>query len=243
MVLLDWTRMGRAYCLAGAVPRDGGWDIVRPLLARNRDAQERKAGWSAYLLDGHTRWEVFELVAPQPAVPEPPHLEDTWVRSLKPRHGLAAPEVRRQILAATTAPPGEPLFGEHLHALYAAVFLPPGIGRRSLATLVVPAERIEFSGCRRAGADEPDVRVRLHLEGLETRLLPVKDHHLLRRAEAAAPADLEQQLRELRAVVQGMGERVAVRLGLTRPFPPRDDCPGSCWLMADGFFSLADPQP
>jgi hypothetical protein len=31
---------------------------------------------------------------------------------------------------------------------------------------------------------------------------------------------------------------------LSRPFAPRPDCgPGYCWLMADGFFSLADPQP
>ena len=42
-----------------------------------------------------------------------------------------------------------------------------------------------------------------------------------------------------------MGDTVAVRLGITRPFTPQEGAgrtPGLCWLMADGFFSLTDPQ-
>ena len=38
--------------------------------------------------------------------------------------------------------------------------------------------------------------------------------------------------------------QVPGRLGLSRPFqatPGRGE--GVCWLMADGFFSLTDPQP
>src|SRR5262249_6481303 len=63
MILVDWTRMGKVYCLAGAVADRGGWRFVRPLQARHRDSVERNSGWSPFLLDGrHCRWEVFELV-------------------------------------------------------------------------------------------------------------------------------------------------------------------------------------
>src|SRR5262245_31266295 len=109
MVLLDWTRMGRNYCLAGAVLQPGALRIVRPLLARNRDAAERNSGWSHYLLDGHCRWDLFELVGAEPAPPEPPHLEDLWVHSLRPKRQSAAIEHRRQTLEATRVAAGEPL--------------------------------------------------------------------------------------------------------------------------------------
>src|SRR5437660_12692443 len=102
MILLDWTRMGKTYCLAGAVAEKGSYRIVRPLLAKNRTAAVRNVGWSAWLLDGHSRWEVFELIAPQPAEAQPPHVEDLWVHSLKPRRCLASPDERRAILAETT---------------------------------------------------------------------------------------------------------------------------------------------
>jgi hypothetical protein len=42
-------------------------------------------------------------------------------------------------------------------------------------------------------------------------------------------------------LVQQMGETVAVRLGLSRPFASQGQ-PPLCWLMANGFFSLDDPQ-
>src|SRR5438128_9272970 len=103
MILLDWTRMGKTYCLAGAVAEGGGMRIVRPLFARFRDALVRNVGWSPWLLDGHKRWEIFELVGPQPADAEPPHLEDVWVRALKPTGRLATAGQRRSILAATNS--------------------------------------------------------------------------------------------------------------------------------------------
>src|SRR3954462_1655659 len=111
MVLLDWTRMGRTYCLAGAVIEAGAVRIVRPLLAKHLDAPVRNVGWSAYLLDGHSRWEIFELLGLRVPRPEPPHLEDVWVRSLGSRRRLASPEQRRAILAATTAEPDAAAFG------------------------------------------------------------------------------------------------------------------------------------
>jgi hypothetical protein len=117
------------------------------------------------------------------------------------------------------------------------------MGQRSLATVVVPARNVHFTACQRMGATEPDLRVQLPLPGLEGRQLPVKDHHLLLRGEATA-ASLDGQARGLQFCVQQMGEQVAVRLGLSRPFqatPGRG--PGFCWLLADGFFSLTDPQP
>lgn len=241
MILLDWTRMGKWYCLAGAVEQGGAVRIVRPLLAKFQDAPARNVGWSAYLLDGHARWEVFELIGERPTEPRPPHLEDLWVRALRSCRRLAPPEKRRAILAATAARPGEELFGVPLCPTRSAAYVAPGTGQRSLATVVVPAGKVRFDVSQRVGA-EPDYRATLDVPGLGERSLPMKDHHLLRRAELAA-TDLAGQLQALdRALVQ-MGAQVAVRLGLSRAFqgdPGR--APAACWLMADGFFSVTDPQ-
>ena len=243
MILLDWTRMGRTYCLAGAVFDGGRLRIVRPLLARFRDAPVRNVGWSPYLLDGHTRWEVFELVGPHAALPEAPHLEDLWVRSLRPRRRLASPGQRREVLAATTAPDGEQVFGAPLVPTRAAAYLEPGTGRRSLATVTIPGGEIHFNASRRDGVADAEVRVSVSLPGLGGRLLSVKDHHLLRRAEQAG-ADLDVQVGALDRAVQQMGECVAVRLGVSRSFQPADGrAPAKCWLMVDGLFSATDPQP
>src|SRR5262245_14432594 len=114
MVLLDWTRMGRNYCLAGAIVGSEPVKIVRPLLAKHRDAPARNMGWSAYLMDGHSRWEVFERIGPETADTQPPHLEDLWVRSLRPRKSSASPDERRAILGATATKIGDPLFGKPL---------------------------------------------------------------------------------------------------------------------------------
>src|SRR5262245_10677033 len=103
MVLLDWTRMGRHYCLAGAIIGSDPIQIVRPLLAKHRDAPVRNVGWSAYLMDGHARWEIFELVGQETATAQPPHVEDVWVRSLRPRGRSATLAQRRSILSATAA--------------------------------------------------------------------------------------------------------------------------------------------
>jgi hypothetical protein len=242
MILIDWTRMGRAYCLAGAVFQDEQWRIVRPLLTKFRESSVRAVGWSAYLMDGHTRWEIFELIGAQPAIPEPPHLEDLWVRAMKSRRSFALPEQRRAILAATTAPPIVPIFGSELATTRTAAYLPPGTGQRSLATVVVPSNRLRFETAWRQGNYEPDVRVELPLPAVGPRWLPVKDHHLLLRMERAA-SDLGQRIEFLGTAVQQMGKQVAVRLGLSRPFQGQTNQPSMCWLMADGFFFLADPQP
>jgi hypothetical protein len=242
MILLDWTRMGRSYCLAGAVLEGGRWRVVRPLLYKHRDAPVRNVGWSAYLLDGHFRWEVFELVRPEPATPEAPHLEDLWVRVLRPRRRLASPAQRQAILEATVPPSGEPLFGVPLATTRTGAYLTPGAGQRSLATVMVPGDQLVFHAAHRLGAAEADLRVELSLPELEGKQLMVKDHHLLNRVAAAA-TEPEGQARALTEAVRQMGEWVAVRLGLTRPFQATEGRgPGLCWLMADGFFSLTDPQ-
>jgi hypothetical protein len=241
MILVDWTRMGRTYCLAGAVFQDKQWRIVRPLLTKFREGPVRNVGWSASLMDGHARWEILELIGPQPAVPEPPHLEDLWVRALRSRNASASREQRRAILAATATVPNEPIFGLDLAATRTAAYLRPGTGKRSLATLVVPSNRLRIAAAWRDGCFEPDVRVELPLPDLGTRWLPVKDHHLLLKAERAT-SDVQQRIEILNRAVQQMGEQVAVRLGLSRSFQGRADQPGSCWLMVDGFFSLSDPQ-
>lgn len=239
LILLDWTRMGRSYCLAGAVAEGDSYRIIRPLLYKHRAAPVRNVGWSAYLLDGHARWEVFEVVAPEPAPAEPPHVEDVWVRTLRPRRRLATPAERRAILHATLARPGESLFGADFEPTRAAG-VRAGRGQRSLVTVVVPGTALVFGGSYRQ-APKPDIRLTVTLPGLGERSLPVKDHPLLARAEAVAPT-LEGQLQALQQAIRAMGDHVAVRLGLTRPFPPEHDKPALCWLMADGFFSLADPQ-
>jgi hypothetical protein len=243
MVLLDWTRMGKAYCLAGVVTQDGARRVVRPLPAKNKDAAARNLGWSAYLLDGHKRWEVFELVGAEPAGPEPPHTEDVWVRTLRPRGAFAPPQDRRDILAATTAPPGESPFGVELGTTRTAAYVAPGTGVRSLATVAAPSQPITFNAFHQEGMAGPEFRVMLPLPGLEGRPLPLKDHHLLQKAEKVSRS-LDTQIKALQQAVRQMGETVAVRLGLSRPYPPNTARgPGNCWLMVDGFFSPTEPQP
>jgi hypothetical protein len=242
MVLLDWTRMGKVYCLAGAVVGSNPVRIVRPLHVNHRAALMRNVGWSAFLINGHARWEIFELIGAEEAPPEPPHLEDVWVRAMRPRRQSATLAERRAILEATTVPIGQPLFGESLTLSKSSAHLTPGTGTRSLATLQVPAEGIRFSASWREGAPEPDVRVALGISPLGTRLLPLKDHHLRLRAEKSS-ANLTALVRALDAAVDEMGDQVAVRLGLSRPF--QNDTGRdlrACWLMTNGIFSWADPQ-
>lgn len=243
MILLDWTRMGGTYCLAGAVPQQG-YRIVRPLQVKNRSLPQRKFGWWFRLFERRSRWEVFELVKPAAPDPLPPHMEDLWVVSLRPRGRLASNEQRRAVLETTLAKPGEALFGTPLQATRASAYLQPGIGQRSLATVKVPATSITFAGSLREGAIEPDFRVQLPVADLGRRTLPVKDHHLLLRAKMAGP-EVSQQIAALQAAIRGMGDDIAVRLGLSRAFASNDsgNTASACWLMADGFFSWSDPQP
>jgi hypothetical protein len=242
MILLDWTRMGKTYCVAGVIVEDLDVRVVRPLRAQFRDAPVRNVGWSPYLLDGHVRWEIFELIGATPAEAQPPHLEDLWVRDIRSRRRLASAEQRRAILAATAAGKGS-LFGEAMTTTRTGAYLPPGGGERSLATVLVAARAVSFGASQREGAGEPDIRVKLPVPGLGERVLAVKDHHLLLRARQSG-LDLDEQPALLGDLVRGMGEYVAVRLGLSRPFQNTDAPHGSaaCWLMADGFFSLSDPQ-
>src|SRR5262249_15514018 len=163
MILLDWTRMGRSYCLAGVVVQDGQYRVVRPLQARDREAPVRNIGWSPYLMDGHARWEVFELISPEPAPGPRPHLEDMWVRSLQPRPVPASPAQRRAILEATRVTGDRPLFGHPLQHKRALAYLPPGTGVRSLVTIVVPGSNLRFSAAWRQGTPEPDYRVTVPL--------------------------------------------------------------------------------
>jgi hypothetical protein len=243
MILLDWTRMGKTYCLAGAVEQGGQVRVVRPLQARFRKSLVRNVGWSPFLFDGHSRWEVFTLLRPELADPQAPHLEDVWVQDLKTTGRLATPDQRRAVLRATLTPADQPPFGAALRATRTSAFLPPGEGVRSLAGVVVPWAAVSFGHARREGMAEPDFRVKLTVPGLGECVLPLKDHYMLLQAERAG-ADPDAQAQALTRAVARMGEQVVVRLGLSRAFaaqPGRAD--GACWLMADGFFSFTDPQP
>ena len=243
MVLLDWTRMGQAFCLAGAVAQDGGYRIIRPLLVNNRNGAARNMGWPAYLLAGRSRWEIFELIGAQPAESQAPHREDCWVRSLRPRNRSASPEVRRAILEDTATWDMDSPFGAPLRPARIAAFLPPETGQRSLATIVIPSDEISFSFSQREGAPAPDIRVMLPVPPMGERLLIVKDHHLLAKVETATK-EPARQITFLNQAIQRMGSQAAVRLGLSRAFQgDARQGAGMCWLMADGFFSLHDPQP
>jgi len=242
MVLLDWTRMGKAFCLAGAVLQDGVYRIIRPLLTRNQQAPVRNVGWPAYLLQGLGRWEIFHLIGAEPAESQAPHCEDIWIKAMRPLNQFASSEKRRAILQATTPKSGDSLFGAPLLTTRFAAYLPPGTGCRSLATVVLPAGEVSFSFSRREGAPDPDIRVMIEVPPMGERFLIVKDHHLLARAEQAT-TDPARQISALNQFVHQMGNLVAVRLGLSRPFQGDSQKPGMCWLMADGFFSLHDPQP
>jgi hypothetical protein len=242
MVLLDWTRMGKTYCLAGVVTHKGQMRVVRPILATHREHTDRKIGWFARLLEGRSRWEIFDIVGGLPAGEEPPHLEDWWAHGLRSRGRLAPTEQRRQILQATQAQPGELLFGAPLTALRSVAFLQPSTGQRSLVTVQVPGSSITFAGSHRDGAADVEFRVQLTLPEVGPRHLPVKDHHLLKKAEAAGP-NIDARLAALADAVRAMGERVAVRLGLSRAFGSTTNAQSQCWLMADGFFSWSNPEP
>lgn len=242
MVLLDWTRMGKCYCLAGVIRHNGELRVVRPLPVEHKTAPVRNVGWSPFLMDGRARWEIVELLDPKCAEPNPPHLEDLWVRGLRSRHCSVDPAVRRAILQATLVLPDAPWFGAPLTGTRTAAYLNPRSGERSLATLRIPADAIRFTASWREGTPEPDYRVLLAVPELFGRSLPVKDHFLLQRVEAAS-ANIAARIEALNRAVADMGAEVAVRLGLSRSFqaaPGRGEC--ACWLMADGFFSFNDPQ-
>ncbi len=244
MILCDWTRMGRAYCLTGAVNNGSGWTMVRPLLHKRCPSPVRNVGWSPFLLDGHCRWEVFDLVGLTSPTRELPHVEDVWVRELRPLHRTATPVQRRSILEAGVRPADVLLFGQPFSPSRTAAHLEAGTGDRSLATVVVERRGLSFSGIQRQGRAGPDYRVTLDVPGLGSRCLPVVDHFMLAAAELAGE-EMSSRLREIERIVGQMGEKVALRLGLSRPYAPDGGTqPASrvCWLMADGFFSLDNPQ-
>src|SRR5438309_9995178 len=109
LILLDWTRMGKTYCLAGVVRQDGLYRVVRPMPRSNHPLPVRNIGWSPYQMDGRQRWQIFELVGPEKAPPLAPHLEDVWVRELRTSGHLADPATRLATLANAAAGDGQPL--------------------------------------------------------------------------------------------------------------------------------------
>ena len=105
MILVDWTRMGRTFCVAGVVAEGLNWKTVRPLRAsaptRRGGAPSlwgiielllngpqsaplpRNVGWLPDQVAGLRRWDIVELTRPKAAAIEPPHTEDLWVRGLR----------------------------------------------------------------------------------------------------------------------------------------------------------------
>src|SRR5437763_1944333 len=125
--------MGKCFCLAGVVVDGARLYVVRPLPVGQRGGASQFLGWPADQCEGFERWQVIELVEPERAGAAPPHVEDAWVRELRPRGRFAPVELRRAILTAT-ALSNEPLFGTTLHASGATAFANPGTGAYSLTT-------------------------------------------------------------------------------------------------------------
>src|SRR5690242_19855263 len=113
-ILLDWTRMGKCFCLTGVVVDGARLYVVRPLHVSQRGGASQHLGWPAPPLVGLARWQVFQLVESEAAGAAPPHTEDVWVRELRPTDRSAPAELRRAVLAAT-AQHNDPLFGMTLH--------------------------------------------------------------------------------------------------------------------------------
>ena len=243
MILLDWTRMGKSYCLAGVILQENGQlKTVRPLRASHSQLEIRNVGWPLETMEGKSRWDVFELVNPKATLLEAPHLEDLWVDGLKPRGKLNDLARRKAILEGTLRASSQPWFGVPLATTRSAAYLTPGTGSRSLTSVLVSSQQITFFGSWCRGKEKPDFRVTLGIPGLQHLSLPVKDHSLLRRAETSSDHIVEQ-LQEMTRAVQQMGEWVLARLGLSRGFASHPSRLGSvCWLMADGFFSFQNPQ-
>ncbi len=242
LILLDWTRMGKTYCVAGVVRQDGRYRVVRPMPRCNHPLPVRNVGWSPYQMDGRQRWQIFELVAPETAPPSAPHLEDVWVRELRTQGHFADPDMRRAVLETTAIGDGQPLFGAPFLYPNGKACVRPGTGSRSLVTVFVPSDRVAFTVQRRQGTGDLLYRVKLNVPGLCDYLLPVKDHFLIERVQRAA-ATVEGQWQALTRLVAQMGERLAVRVGLSRAYSATgNDEDAVCWLMADGFFSIRDPQ-
>ena len=65
----------------------------------------------------------------------------------------------------------------------------------------------------------------------------------LREHLAVGPGAAVQAVHRVLRADRAMGTTAVVRLGLSRSFVSAAGQPGKCWLMADGFFSLDDPQP
>src|SRR5262249_40853765 len=148
---------------------------------------------------------------------QPPHLEDVWVRNLRPTTRLLDRARRQAILQATLTPPGDRAFGAPLTTTRTTVYLTPGHGVRSLASVTIAVHQLRFCASQREGALEPDYRVALSLPGLEGRFLCVKDHFLLQRAEAEA-LHPDGRVEALQRLVGEMGKQVVIRLGLSRPY-------------------------
>jgi hypothetical protein len=262
MILLDWTRMGKAYCVAGLVPDGSGWRSVRPMPARPygekvaaRDGENittsfvqppsstvleplpRNVGWFANQLQNLQRWDWVQLLGPQPAEIERPHTEDILVRALRPIGRTVPTEQRAEILQGTVVQGYKPHFGVPLLHTRTSAYLKPGVGERSLVTVTAPAYELFFEASKREGAGDLDVRVRFKVPGVGVKELPVKDHFLLAEAEQGSGVEPVSLARNLRQAVTKLGNTIAVRLGLSRGYGTGGG-ERRCWLMADGFFPV-----
>jgi hypothetical protein len=243
MILLDWTRMGKTFCVAGLVADGSEWRTVRPMPiefhSTTRPGALRNVGWFPSQLGKSQRWDIMHLVGTQSAALEPPHTEDIWVTEMRPAGQSFAQERRSAVLRGTVISGYKPHFGVPLLHTRTSAYLKPGTGERSLVTVTAHGYELFFEASKREGAAAVDVRVRLKLPGVGVKQLPVKDHFLLSSAEQHVGTDPAALAKFLAQEIGQTGKIVAVRLGLSRAF---DVGRGErrCWLMADGFFCIEE---
>src|SRR5262245_4470492 len=190
MILLDWTRMGKTFCIAGLIPDGSGLRAVRPMpsgtyaggvsanlhgpastsrvsaSASSPTIPPRNLGWFGAQLGAFHRWDVVSLIGESPAEIERPHTEDVWVNKLRSTGRTVPSEQRSAILRSTVVQGYRPHFGIPLLNTRTSAYLKPGIGERSLVTIVAPAHELFFEASKREGAADVDVRVRLKVPGV-----------------------------------------------------------------------------
>ncbi|HYM14723.1 MAG TPA: hypothetical protein VEZ14_04130 [Dehalococcoidia bacterium] len=220
LVLLDVTAMsGDAVCVAG-IDLD-----TRETLRLNDPPPTRTM---LRRLEGLAPGDVIRVDWKPVRRPTPPHVEDgEWApRSLKKIRVMAIPEIVA-LLSPGAFDSVEDAFGGHFYTGGGGNHAwKPSAGSRSLATIRTQYVRAD----ERAGKLRITIRDErnAYLRGIPFQDLAVRLHA----TECRDCAD--SYLRRVREEFDG--NRVLVRVGLTRSFAPDDDRPQGCWLQVTNVF-------
>jgi len=214
IVLLDVTAMsGDAVCVAGI-------DLSTGETLRLNDPQPTRGMLRRF--GGLVPGDVIRVDWQRARKVTLPHVEDgDWKpHALKKLQPLAFADVV-QLVSRQAFDSIEGAFGKYFYKGKENHAWKPGEGSRSLATLRVQYVR----------ADSPDDRLRMALRDLRDaywRGIPFQD--LIVRSHATQCRACEGTYLQ-RVRTEFHGNKVLVRVGLTRPFAPDKDHPEGCWLQ------------